>query len=339
MANQVLIAPTEPSVVRKRVPSKVPNFSVKTEASLFESLRDNLRDVFFPVKQPPLKLTSKPVPVRSIWGDYDNRKVARTTSMIVHMGLIGALIAVSILGHKVYQQKQEEKVTLIAPDISEYMPMTPKQMPALQGGGGGGDRDKVIAPKGKLPKPAMQQFTPPEVVVRNEHPKLAVEPTVVMPPQVRLPSANLPNLGDPKSPVIAGPPSNGVGSGAGIGSGSGGGIGSGTGGGVGPGTGGGYGGGLFRPGVGGVTAPRVVYKPDPEYSEEARKAKYQGTVVLGLIVDANGRPRGLKVEKGLGMGLDEKALEAVRNWKFEPAEKDGKPVAVMISVEVEFRLF
>ena len=339
MANQVLIAPTESRQVRKPVPAKAPNFNIKAEASLFQSLRENLRDALFPEKLPPLKLTSRPVAVRSIWGAYDNRKVARTSSVMVHIALIAALVAASILGHKVYQDQKKETVTVIAPDISEYMPMTPKQMPTIQGGGGGGDRDKVIAPKGRLPKPAMEQITPPEVVIRNDHPKLTAEPTVVMPPQVKLASNNLPNLGDPKSPVIGGPPSNGVGSGAGIGSGAGGGIGSGTGGGVGPGIGGGYGGGVFRPGVGGVTAPRAIYKPDPEYSEEARKAKYQGTVVLGLIVDAAGRPRGLKVEHGLGMRLDEKALEAVRNWKFEPAEKDGKPVAVAISVEVEFRLF
>jgi periplasmic protein TonB len=339
MANQVLIAPAESSPVRRRVQTSVPNFGLKAEGSLFQSLKENLRDVFFPEKLPPLKLTSRPVPVRSIWGAYDNRKFARTSSVIVHGGLIAALIAASILGHKVYQEQKKETVTVIAPDISEYMPMTPKQMPTLQGGGGGGDRDKVIAPKGRLPKPAMEQITPPEVVVRNEHPKLTAEPTIVMPPTVKLASNNLPNFGDPKSPVIGGPPSNGVGSGAGIGSGSGGGIGSGIGGGVGPGSGGGYGGGIFRPGVGGVTAPRAIYKPDPEYSEEARKAKYQGTVVLALIVDAAGHPRNLKVQNGLGMGLDEKALEAVRSWKFEPAEKDGKPVAVAISVEVEFRLF
>ncbi|PYY24061.1 MAG: energy transducer TonB [Acidobacteria bacterium] len=339
MANQVLIAPTESSPVRRRVPASVPNFGLKAEGSLFQSLKENLRDVFFPEKLPPLKLTSRPVPVRSIWGAYDNRKVARTSSVVVHAGIIAALLAASILGHKVYQEAKKETVIVIAPDISEYMPMTPKQMPTLQGGGGGGDRDKVIAPKGRIPKPAMEQITPPEVVIRNEHPKLTAEPTVVMPPQVKLANNNLPNFGDPKSPVIAGPPSNGVGAGSGIGSGSGGGIGSGAGGGVGPGSGGGYGGGVFRPGIGGVTAPRAIYKPDPEYSEEARKAKYQGKVVLGLIVDASGRPRGLKVEHGLGMGLDEKALEAVRTWKFEPAEKDGKPVAVAISVEVEFRLF
>src|SRR4051812_25432081 len=341
MANQVLIAPTEITEVRRTVPSRVavPNFGIKAEGSLWQSLRENLRDALFPEKLPPLKLTSRPVAVRSIWGAYDNRKVARTSSLIVHAAMIAALVAVSIIGAKKVVEAKQEQVTIVAPDISEYMPMTPKQAPTIQGGGGGGDREKVIAPKGHLPKFAMEQITPPEVVIRNEHPKLTAEPTVVMPPQVKLASNNLPNLGDPKSPVIGGPPSNGVGSGAGIGSGAGGGIGSGTGGGVGPGIGGGYGGGVFRPGVGGVTAPRAIYKPDPEYSEEARKAKYQGTVVLGLIVDAAGRPRGLKVERGLGMGLDEKALEAVRNWKFEPAEKDGKPVAVAISVEVEFRLF
>ena len=317
----------------------VPNFNIKVEESLFQSLKNNLRDVLFPEKLPPLKLTSRPVAVRSIWGAYDNRKVARTSSMIVHLAMIGALVAISIIGARQVTEAKHEQVTIVAPPLSEYMPITPKNLPTLQGGGGGGDRDKVIAPKGRLPKPAMVQITPPEVVVRNDHPKLTAEPTIVMPPTVKLASNNLPNFGDPKSPVIGGPPSNGIGSGAGIGSGSGGGIGSGTGGGVGPGIGGGYGGGVFRPGVGGVSAPRAIYRPDPEYSEEARKAKYQGTVILGLIVDSSGRPRGLKVEHGLGMGLDEKALEAVRNWKFEPAEKDGKPVAVAISVEVQFRLF
>lgn len=339
MANQVLIAPTEFTEVRKPVFAHVPNFGMKAEGSLFQSLKENVRDALFPEKLPPLKLTSRPVAVKSIWGAYDNHKVARSTSLVVHALLIAALVAVSIIGARKVVAAKQDQVTIVAPDISEYMPMTAKKMPSLQGGGGGGDRDKVIAPKGHLPKPAMTQITPPEVVIRNDHPKLAVEPTMVMPPQVKLASNNLPNLGDPKSPVIGGPPSNGTGSSAGIGSGSGGGIGSGTGGGVGNGSGGGYGGGIFHPGVGGVTAPRAIYNPDPEYSEEARKAKYQGTVVLGMIVDASGRPRGLKVQRSLGMGLDEKALEAVRNWKFEPAEKDGKPVAVAISVEVAFRLF
>jgi TonB family protein len=174
-------------------------------------------------------------------------------------------------------------------------------------------------------------------VIRNDHPKLAVEPTVVVPPDIKL-ASNMPSIGNPLAAIPSGPPSNGTGSGGGIGSGSGGGVGSGTGPGVGPGRGGGFGGGLFRVG-GGVSAPRALDTPDPEYSEEARKAKYQGTVVLWLIVDPSGKPRDVKVARALGMGLDQKAIEAVRNWKFEPAMKDGKPVAVQINVEVNFRLY
>ncbi len=103
-------------------------------------------------------------------------------------------------------------------------------------------------------------------------------------------------------------PSNGIGSGGGIGSGSGGGVGSGKGPGVGPGSGGGFGGGAFRIG-GGVSAPSVLSKVEPEYSEEARKAKWQGTVVLSLVVDDQGRPQNLKVLRSLGLGLDQKAIE------------------------------
>ena len=218
------------------------------------------------------------------------------------------------------------------------MPLSSKKNDTIGGGGGGGDRDKLPAPKGKLPKFAMEQFTPPAMVIRNDHPKLPMEPTVVVPPQVKMAQLAMPNFGDPKSAYPNGPPSNGTGSGGGIGSGSGGGVGSGEGPGVGPGRGGGIGGGLFRVG-GGVSAPRALSTPDPEYSEEARKAKYQGTVVLWLIVDQYGRPQNLKVARSLGMGLDQKAIEAVRQWKFEPAMKDGHPVAVQINVEVNFRLY
>jgi TonB family protein len=233
---------------------------------------------------------------------------------------------------------ERETVQLVAPDISPYVPLSQKKNDVIGGGGGGGDHDKLQAPKGKLPKFAMEQIAPPAMVVRNDNPKLPVEPTVVVPPQVKVANAALPNFGDPKAVIPAGPMSNGTGSGGGIGSGSGGGVGSGTGPGVGPGRGGGIGGGVFRVG-GGVSAPRALDTPDPEYSEEARKAKYQGTVVLWLIVDENGKPRDIKIARSLGMGLDQKAIEAVRRWKFEPAMKDGRPVAVQINVEVNFRLY
>jgi len=138
--------------------------------------------------------------------------------------------------------------------------------------------------------------------------------------------------------VVSGPPSNGTGYGGSIGSGAGLGMDEGIGGGIGRGVGAGYSGGIFTVG-GGVTAPRAIYKPDPEYSPEARQAKYQGTVVVSLVVTPDGTARGLRVVRSLGMGLDEKALEAVRKWRFEPARKDGKPVAVAVDVEINFRLF
>jgi protein TonB len=108
--------------------------------------------------------------------------------------------------------------------------------------------------------------------------------------------------------------------------------------GVGEGWGGGIGGGVYHVG-GGVSAPRAIYDPEPEYSEEARKAKYQGSVVLSAIISPDGRPRNLHVERSLGMGLDEKALEAVTKWRFAPSRKDGHPVAVQVSIEVAFHLY
>jgi TonB family protein len=89
---------------------------------------------------------------------------------------------------------------------------------------------------------------------------------------------------------------------------------------------------------GGVTAPSVVSKMDPEYTEVARAAKYQGSVLLGVEVGPDGLAHNIRVLRSLGMGLDEKAVEAVLRWKFRPGMKDGEPVAVAASIEVNFRL-
>jgi len=94
-----------------------------------------------------------------------------------------------------------------------------------------------------------------------------------------------------------------------------------------------------RPGFGGpVSPPSVVHKVEPEYSEEARRASLEGTVLLRIIVDEDGRPRELKVMRSLGLGLDEKAIVAVSNWQFAPGTKDGQPVPVQAQIEVNFRL-
>lgn len=95
--------------------------------------------------------------------------------------------------------------------------------------------------------------------------------------------------------------------------------------------------GVYRVG-GEVVPPQAIYAPNPQYTKEARKAKLQGTVTLLVIVSADGTPRNIKVEKPLGKGLDEKAIEALRQWKFMPATKNGQPVAVVIKVDVNFRL-
>ena len=87
-----------------------------------------------------------------------------------------------------------------------------------------------------------------------------------------------------------------------------------------------------------ITRPVLLYRVDPEFSEEARKAKHQGVVVLAIEVDTNGQARNLRVIQGLGLGLDEKAIEAVSRWRFRPGMEDGRPVVMAATIEVNFRL-
>jgi periplasmic protein TonB len=231
--------------------------------------------------------------------------------------------------------KPAETVSAIV-DISPYVPDLPAASHKAGGGGGGGDRTPIPASKGAIPKFAKEQFTPPVVKIVNPAPVLPVTPTLVGPPELKMPQMQLAQLGDPKASgsVV----SNGPGSLGGIGTGSGGGIGNGSGQGLGDGRDGGVGGGLYDVG-GNVMAPVPIYDPDPPYSEEARKAKYSGTVSLIIIVDASGNVTDAQVIKPAGLGLDEKALETVRTWKFKPAMRNGAPVRVRCSVEVSFRLF
>ena len=120
--------------------------------------------------------------------------------------------------------------------------------------------------------------------------------------------------------------------------GSGGGIGNGRGTGIGNGNGSGVGGaGVYTVGNG-TTPPSVLTRVDPEYSEEARKAKYSGSVMLSIVVNTDGKAEDIKVVKSLGMGLDEKAVEAIQKWRFVPGKNKGVPVKVRAQIEVNFRL-
>ena len=303
----------------------------ETEEPWFRSLARNVKDLIRPPELPPLQLTSKPVAVKSIWGDYRYGKQAGLSSTVIHV--VAVILMFTLAGSKTVRDAVVHTATLVAP--AAWTPDLAPKPQKQQGGGGGGDRSPLPASKGQAPKFAERQFVPPQQVVNNPDPKLLMEPTLVGPNDIRLPNVNMPVWGDPNAKI--GPYSNGPGSGGGIGSGSGGGIGPGRGPGYGPGEGGGIGGGVYRVG-GGVSAPVAIYKIEPEYSEEARKAKFQGTVVLSIVVDEQGLPRNFKVVKPLGLGLDEKAIEAVQKWRFSPAKMNGKPVAVQATVEVNFRL-
>jgi protein TonB len=303
---------------------------------LWKSLFRGLDEFFFPKKLPPLKLESKPIPVKDIWGFYNYKKNGALGSTVAHVIVIALIIGGTIFARRIVTKVEAKPSVTQLIDPGDFIPLKPAKTQA-GGGGGGGDRDVLKASQGRLPKFSMKpQLAPPEAVIRNLNPQLAVEPTVMVPPDIKVAMNSMPNLGDPKSSAVI--PSNGTGGGSGIGEGYGGGVGPGNGRGVGPGEGMGIGGGVFRPGRG-VTPPRPTFSPDPEFSEEARKAKYQGTCTLMLVVTADGRPTNIRVANSLGMGLDEKAIETVKTWRFEPGQKDGHPVAVEIAVEVDFHLY
>ncbi len=282
-----------------------------------------------------LRFKNRPYPP-DIWGDYRMQPASWVNSLLVHAIALTLLLLPFILSRMWQPVKAATKVQIV--DISPYLSQLPPSAgKKAGGGGGGGDRSPTPASKGAIPKFSKTQLAPPMAVIPNPAPQLPVAPTLLGPPELKLPamSANMP-WGDPNG--VLGPASNGPGFGGGIGSGEGTGVGSGKGGGLGPGEGGGVGGGVYSVG-GNVSAPVAIYRPDPMYSEEARKAKYQGTVVLWIVVDTSGAVTDCKVVKPLGLGLDEKAVETVRTWKFKPAMRNGTPVPVRVMVEVSFRLF
>ena len=207
--------------------------------------------------------------------------------------------------------------------------------PDLSGGGGGGGRKSLTPPsKGVLPRGADKQIVPPMVEAKNLVPELVVESTIIAPQLANVRPLDF-QIGDPNG--VVGPLSAGPGQGGGIGTGVGTGIGPGRGPGAGPGNGGGMGGGAFSVG-GGVSSPVILSQIQPEYSDDARKARIQGTVELLIVVQSDGAVRFESVQKSLGYGLDQKAIDAVKKWRFVPGRKDGLAVATYVSVLVNFSL-
>jgi TonB family protein len=259
---------------------------------------------------------------------YASPKRSALLSGLLHAAaIVAALTVASVQNPSVIWQP----VTLVGRDIGRYLASIPREQ---EGGGGGGTRSDTAASLGRLPRAARRQFTPPVVEYINLNPQLPMEPTLVM-SEIALPAINLARFGDPNG--VSGPPSGGRGSGGGIGDGDGGGVGDSHGPGYGPGPGGGgvTGGGGF---VGAVTEPVLLWKIEPEYTDEARRARVQGTVVLHIEVDTRGQAQNITVRQSLGLGLDERAVEAVRRWRFRPGYRNGKPWATAAMVQVNFHL-
>jgi TonB family protein len=300
----------------------------------YKILWQNLRDLIAPPKLPPLKVTSQPVKVREIWSKDKAFGPSQGIALAVHVGITLLVLfpLYSVVSKATGNPNPNLLVTPI--DISDYSMKLPQGKDKAGGGGGGGERNPLPATKGKAPKFSMNQIAPPMV---HTKPDSQFQATLLGPPDLKIPSPNMDNYGDPLAKLMS--TSGGPGGGSGIGSGTGTGIGSGEGGGLGPGSGGGTGGGIFHPGKDGVGSPSCIYCPDPKYSDEARKAKYQGTVVLQAVVTADGRAIEIHVVKGPGLGLEEKAIEALNTWRFKPAMgPEGRPVPTYVTFEMNFRL-
>jgi protein TonB len=295
-----------------------------------------LKEFFSPTKLPPLQVTSKPIKVKDIWSKDENFGWTQITSIALHVGIMALLIIPFFM--KVSSTTEAKNPVDVTPlDISEYISKLPAGKDRAGGGGGGGDRDPLPTSKGRAAIFKKIQLSPPEMI-KNPHPIMPVQPTLLGPDNLKVPSPNLPDLGDPlaNAPTLSG----GSGGGGGLGTGEGGGVGSGNGAGLGPGWGGGTGGGGFRAGINGVGQPQCIYCPQLDYSEEARKAKYQGSVLLDVLVTVDGRVSQPVVIKGPGLGLEEKAMEGVVKWKMRPANgPNGKPVACRVQIEVNFHLY
>src|SRR5262245_12532531 len=252
-----ITAAKDPSALEKLVETSSPLMS------LTSSLRSLIQDTLHPRT---IETTASPVEVEELWSEQK-----RAAKVLLSFGLHVGVVVLAIIPWAT--SAKPPQVTETA--VMLYTPTPPVILPLMNdksgGGGGGGMKTPTPPSLGKLPRGADKQIVPPTPEVKNMQPELIAEPTIVAPQLANLPQVSILQLGDPEG--IPGPPSAGPGSGGGIGTGTGRGVGSGSGPGAGPGTGGGTGGGVFRPG-GGVSAPEVISKVDPQYSEEARKARF-----------------------------------------------------------------
>jgi TonB family protein len=229
---------------------------------------------------------------------------------------------------------------LIAPPadyIRKLIQPPPSPSPGDHGGGSGGERSLIPMSAGNRPEVSREQIVAPSV---HTFPNAQLQVTPLLEGPIPTPAVSIgaPNWGDINSKLLTN--SDGQGCCSGMGSKHGSGIGDGDGKGGGPGTGDGIGNSSIGPPGHGFRAPTCAFCPRPEYSDQARQSRFQGLVELNVVVQTDGRAGKIELVSGPGLGLDEKAIEAVRNWRFNPAiGPNGKAVAVVIPIEVQFQLF
>jgi periplasmic protein TonB len=273
-----------------------------------------------------------------------SKSVPLVVSSTVHMTALAAIIAIATLG------LTPRAATLSSDDRpAEQMRLVFLATPGPGGGGGGGGLLQKTPPP-KAQREGARKLSSP---LPARTPPKTIEPQPA-PPEPKPAPLNAEQLPAVVAPIITAPAdtrnrvgileqttvesdSHGPGSGGGVGKGAGTGVGEGQGPGIGPGSGGGFGGGPYRPGSG-ITPPRLLREVKADYTEEARRRGLSGEVVLEIVVRRDGSVGDVKVLQGLGSGLNERAVQAVRQWRFSPAERLGTPVDVIVEVSVEFRL-
>jgi len=266
-------------------------------------------------------------------------------SSTLHIGLIAAAIFIATFN------LAPHAATIVAEDHpADPMRLVFVATPGPGGGGGGGGLlQKAPPPKAmregrraqssplperREPKPIVVKPAPPEP--KPEPPLKAEQLPVVVAPIITAPADNRSRIGVLEETKVEND-SHGSGKGGGTGTGTGTGIGEGDGSGVGPGSGGGTGGGPYRPGSG-INPPRLLREVRADYTEDARRRGLSGEVVLEIVVRRDGSVGDVKILQGLGGGLNDRAVQAVRQWQFAPAQRRGTPVDVIVEVAVEFKL-
>ena len=262
------------------------------------------------------------------------RSLAASLAGHIVSGLLLALI-ISLTPEPVYE--------LIVPARDSYgIVWLPEEGPG--GGGGGGGNESLELPQ-LVELPGADE-TPLSVPIPDEPLVIEqdIEPETLSAQQMNIPAVSMASADRMRSGVLdalaaADTGAQGSGSGGGAGSGEGAGSGPGTGSGLGPGTGGGVGGGVYRPGAG-IVNPRLLREVKPQYTAEALRAKITGTVILEMVVLSDGKVGDVRITRSLDpvFGLDEEAIKAARQWLFAPGTRFGEPVAILVSLALEFNL-